>query len=531
VTAVPEPASPLGAHAGGTTTALALAQAEALTGLDRPAPTTTAQRLTDDANALRLVDVHGGTIRRVADMSTWWSWTGTTWQRDHDSARVREAARTLARDLLEHDDQAKRHKRNSLSSVGISGCVRVAESDPRVSIRAADLDAHPLLLNSRSGVVDLRTGDVRRADPSLLLTRVTATGLDLDSGKAGHPRWTAFLAETFGDDDELIGYVQRLAGLALIGEVREHVLPFLYGVGANGKTVLLLVLQGLLGSVDVGGYAVAAPDGFLMASRDGAHPTEIARLRSARLLVCSEQTSGRRFDEAKVKRLTGGDMLTGRFMRGDFFDFAPSHLTVVASNHLPQVREGGPSFWRRVRLIPFTHVVPESRRDPDLAARILTAEGPAVLGWAVRGAMAVLAGGLADPPRVRAATEDYRISEDTLASFVRDACMIGDGYWCEVGVLRERYLRHCTEMDAEPLSAKALTMRLVAELGVQQGRLSRPSRRIYRGIGLLTDDGVEPVGPDDDPAGRDDDPQAAGHRGPSTSPASSSTTPGDRAEG
>jgi putative DNA primase/helicase len=181
---------------------------------------------------------------------------------------------------------------------------------------------------------------------ALLLTRITAYGIDLD---APHPRWDAFLKETFDGDAELINYMRRLAGLALSGFVREHVLPFLHGIGANGKGVLTLVMQGLLGDADAGGYAVSAPDGFLMTGRDGAHPTEIARLRGARLVVCSEQTSGKRFDESKVKRLTGGDVLTGRFMRGDFFDFPPSHLTWVLSNHLPAVREGGPSFWRRVR--------------------------------------------------------------------------------------------------------------------------------------------------------------------------------------
>lgn len=467
--------------------ALTTDQQAALADIDEWAvpPRTPPRARTDDANALRLVDEHGGTIRRVADMGAWWAWTGRAWSKDHDAAHIRESARLLARTLPENDEKAKAFKRNSLSSAGISGAVRVAESDPRISIRAADLDARPLLLNTLSGVVDLATGDVRPHDPALLLTRCTPSRLALDTP---HPAWTAFLAETFDGDDELIGYVHRLVGLALVGEVREHVLPFLYGVGANGKSVLLLVLQGLLGSADVGGYAVAAPDGFLMAGRDNAHPTEIARLRGARLLVCSEQTSGRRFDEAKVKRLTGGDVLTGRFMRGDFFDFTPSHLTVIASNHLPQVREGGPSFWRRVRLIPFAHVVPEHRRDPDLHARILHTEGSAVLGWAVRGAMNVLAHGLGDPDRVRAATEDYRISEDSLASFVRDECLLGDGHWCDVGALRHRYESHCDQMGAEPVSAKALTMRLTAEYGVEQGRLSRPARRIYRRIGLLAAD-------------------------------------------
>jgi putative DNA primase/helicase len=372
-----------------------------------------------------------------------------------------------------------------MSAVGISGAVRVAETDARISILATELDAHPELINTPSGIVDLRGGTIKPHDPDLLLTRITAYPVDLDGP---HPRWDAFLKETFGGDDELIGYMQRLAGLALLGNVRDHVLPFLHGIGANGKGVLTLVLQGLLGDADTGGYAVSAPDGFLMAGRDGAHPTEIARLRGARLVVCSEQTSGKRFDESKVKRLTGGDKLTGRFMRGDFFDFLPSHLVWVLSNHLPAVREGGPSFWRRVRKIPFLHVVPEDQRVPDLHEQLLADEGPAMMGWAVRGANDLLAVGLADPESVIKATREYEISEDTLASFVQDECLLGPNWWCVVGELRHRYERHCEEMGAEPLTAKALTMRLTTEYAITAGRLSRPQRRTYVGIGLQDQD-------------------------------------------
>ena len=156
-------------------------------------------------------------------------------------------------------------------------------SDPRISILAADLDSHPELINTPCGLVNLRTGEIKPHDPDLLLTRTTAYGVDFDTP---HPQWDAFLKETFDGDDELISYMQRLAGLALLGNVHDHVLPFLHGIGANGKGVLTLVLQGLLGDADTGGYAVSAPDGFLMSGRDGAHPTEIARLRGARLVVC-----------------------------------------------------------------------------------------------------------------------------------------------------------------------------------------------------------------------------------------------------
>ncbi len=436
---------------------------------------------TDDMNALRLVEAYGSTLRRVSDMSSWWHWTGKRWDRDHDDAYVREAAKALARRLPQKERDDALFKRISMGSAGLSSATRVAQSDPRVTALARELDAHPDLLNTQNGTIDLATGTIRAHDPALMLTRITPGPVDLD---AAHPQWTAFLSETFGDDAELIAYIQRLCGLALLGDVREHVLPFLYGTGANGKGVLILVLQGLLGIGDTGGYSVSAPEGFLMTGNGSVHPTEIARLRGARLVVCSEQTSGKRFDEAKVKRLTGGDLLTGRFMRGDFFDFTPSHMVLVASNHLPEVREGGPSFWRRVRLIPFDHVVPPERRDPELHTKLIGAEGPAILAWMVRGAMIALEGGLADPPRVMAATDDYRVSEDTLASFVRDDCLINPHDFCPVGDFRARYEAHCREMGAEPLSAKAITVRLTREYPITSAKATKGAR-VYRGIGLL----------------------------------------------
>ena len=437
------------------------------------------EQVSDEGNAQRLAARHGARFRRVSDMKRWHHWDGAQWRLDHENREAREAAKDTAKQLPETDKDRRRFKFNALSSAGITSALRMAETLPQLCVTANQLDSHPELLNTPDGVVDLRTGAVTPHDSALLLTRITAYGVDLD---APHPRWFRFLLETFGADLELISYMQRMAGLALLGFIPEHVLPFLWGTGANGKGVFTLVLQGLLGDADQGGYAVSAPDGFLMTGRDGMHPTEIARLRGARLVVCSEQTSGRRFDEAKVKWLTGGDRLTGRFMHGDFFDFDPSHLLWVMSNHLPAVKEGGPAFWRRVRRIPFLHVVPEGQRNPELHSQLLADEGPAILGWAVRGAIDVLANGLRDPAAVLAATEDYRISEDTLASFVRDECLRGAHWWCAVPDFRHRYEKHCEEMSVEPLSARAVTMRLVSEFGVESDR--QASRRLYRNIAL-----------------------------------------------
>ena len=256
-------------------------------------PTTTN---TDDGNALRLIDTHGHKIRRVADMRRWHHWDEQRWVKDDEGRTVREHAREHARTLPEGSRDEQKFKYLSMSSAGLTACIRVAETDPRVSILAGDLDAHPELINSPSGVVNLRTGETQPHNPALLLSRITNHGANPETA---HPQWDAFLTETFNGDQELISYMQKLFGLALLGMVTEHILVFLHGTGANGKGVLTLVLQGLLGDADHGGYAVSAPDGFLMSGRDGKHETEMARLRGTRLLVCSEQTSGKRFDEAK----------------------------------------------------------------------------------------------------------------------------------------------------------------------------------------------------------------------------------------
>jgi putative DNA primase/helicase len=171
-------------------------------------------------------------------------------------------------------------------------------------------------------------------------------------------------------------------------------------------------------------------------------------------------------------------------MRSDFFDFLPSHLVWVLSNHLPAVKEGGPSFWRRVRKIPFLHVVPEDQRIPDLHEQLLAEEGPAILGSFVRGAVDAIANGLNDPEAVVQATREYEISEDSLASHVAEECRLGPYYWSTVSDFRHRYEQHCEEMGADPLTAKALTTRLTTEFAVTSGKASK-GLRVYRGIELV----------------------------------------------
>jgi putative DNA primase/helicase len=218
--------------------------------------------------------------------------------------------------------------------------------------------------------------------------------------------------------------MQRFLGYCLSGLTTEHALLFLFGTGSNGKSVFTAVLTAIFGD-----YAIIAPMEMFIATHVERHPTEIARLRGARLVVAHETQKGRRWDESKLKTLTGSDPISGRFMRGDFFDFQPTHKFVIAGNHKPGFRTVDEAIRRRFLLVPFTVCIPKEERDRDLTEK-LKAEGPAVLRWMVDGFLEWQCDGLMVPERVRAATDEYLADQDSLSQ------------WAE----------ECTEADESPFA-------------------------------------------------------------------------------
>jgi putative DNA primase/helicase len=191
------------------------------------------------------------------------------------------------------------------------------------------------------------------------------------------------------------------------------VLVFLFGTGANGKSVFVSTVMGILGD-----YAIVAPMETFVASKYDRHPTEIAKLMGARLVVAQETQKGRRWDESKIKMLTGGDKLTGRFMRGDFFDFKPTHKLLISGNHKPSLRNVDEAIRRRLLLVPFVVQIPAAERDPRLVDK-LKAEWPAILRWMIDGCLEWRRDGLRVPAVVRTATDEYLADNDTLAQWSR----------------------------------------------------------------------------------------------------------------
>lgn len=441
-------------------------------------PTTLAH--SDDGNALALVDTYGDRIRHCPERSRWLHWTGQRWQWcPVGGGVIREYAKQIARGLPSDDAAAVRHKTRALSALGTAATLTQAATDPRIVVVLNQLDAYPLELNTPAGIVDLRTGTLTPHNPDRLHTRITACAPDPDADPG---RWNAFLADTFAGHDELVSYLQRLAGYGATGVIRDHVLPFAFGSGANGKGVLLEVLRGVLGD-----YATTAPSGFLMARTYPAHETEIARLAGTRMVVCSEVNEQDRFDEAKVKQLTGGDTLTARFMREDHFTFSPTHKLWLMGNHRPTVTSGGYSFWRRLRIIPFDNVVPEERRIDQLQEILITQHGPAVLSWIIQGAVFYLSGGLSEPASVRVATADYVQDQDTINRFVEECCHLASTNHQSVRVLtskfRQEYESWTIAEGEKPVSPKRLGQDLRSRFKI--GLYRSDGRKFYTGIALL----------------------------------------------
>jgi putative DNA primase/helicase len=265
---------------------------------------------------------------------------------------------------------------------------------------------------------NLRTGASRSPRPEDMNTK--CGGADLAAPGTPCPMWMKFLRRVTKDDEELIGFLKRFCGYCLTGITSEQVLLFIYGTGANGKSVFVSTVSGIMGT-----YATVAPMEMLLASKNERHPTEVAKLMGARLVTAHELAGGRRWDEDKIKLLTGGDKLTARFMRQDFFEFTPKFKLMIFGNHKPSLRNVDEAIRRRLLLVPFTITIPPAERDPDLAEK-LKAESGAILRWMVDGCLEWQRDGLGIPATIRNASEEYFEEQDTAKEWITEALNCDD---------------------------------------------------------------------------------------------------------
>lgn len=404
-------------------------------------------RPTDIGNAARLVDRFGGDVRWCgsAQGEGFLVWDGMRWAPD-TMRRVDHMTREVARDVVDYALELDTRARAAAQSTGgkptpaqqaalnalreeaktwkkwakdsemvghLKASIVTARAD--VAIQHEALDADPWAVNTRTGIVDLRTGFPREHAREELHTKLTGAGV----GEGACPTWLAFLTRIMGGDADMVAFLQRVLGYCLTGSTREQCLFILYGNGSNGKSTFLDTVRTVFGD-----YAQhSRAETFVRDRKSGGIPNDIAALRGARLVTASEPEQGAQLDESLIKEMTGDAAISARFMRQEFFTFTPTFKVLLATNHRPVIRGTDHGIWRRIRLVPFLETIRDDEKDRDLGKK-LEAEADAILAWAIDGARLWAEHGLQEPAAVREATEDYRADMDVLADFISEKCVL-----------------------------------------------------------------------------------------------------------
>lgn len=375
---------------------------------------------TDYGNAERLVARHGRNVRYCYPWSKWLNWDGRRWEIDAKGAihrAAKDTARKMFREASTIDDKEARKAHigwgfTSESRSRIESMLALSMSEEGIPISPDEMDSDPWLFNCQNGTLDLKTGKLRGHRRGDCITQLCP--IDFDPS-ARCPNWDQTLDLFFARDAELIDYWDRLTGYALVGVVRDHIMPIAYGTGCNGKSTILGTLLETFGP----DYAMKCPPDMLMAKKNDSHPTERTDLFHKRLVVAIESEKGRRLNETMVKELTGGDRIRARRMREDNWEFKPTHTLMMATNSKPVIRGTDKGIWRRLKLIPFTVSV-EGKQDDKAMPEKLRQELPGILARCVRGCLKWQEKGLDEPKTVKEATEGYRREQDVLAGFLEE---------------------------------------------------------------------------------------------------------------
>jgi putative DNA primase/helicase len=419
----------------------------------------------EDAIARAFTARYAGKFHFDHDAGRWFQWVGTHWRR---------VATDLPLDHIRKIARAVGDGGRSVGKVSVSrGAETFAKADPAHAVTSADWDQNPWLLGTPGGTVNLETGILSPADPSDRISKITSF-----APEPGKPLlWLKFLHEALADDEESIRFLRLWSGYCLTGLTLEQALLFLHGLSGTGKTVFLNTLYAIFGE-----YAVVAAMETFTASKNDRHSTELAMLRGARLVTASETEEGRKWAEARIKSLTGGDLITARFLYHDNFTFRPAFKLTIVGNHAPRLVNPDDAMRRRFNILGFNikPAAPDFRLEEKLRA-----EHGRILAWAIKGCLEWRARGLVRPASVLSATDEYFAAEDLLGQWLEDRCIIEPGRWELPSRLFADWTKYAFERGEDPKTANSLGKKL-SKLGFKSNASS--GVRAWRGLALRSPD-------------------------------------------
>ncbi|WP_197431118.1 DNA primase family protein [Aliiruegeria sabulilitoris] len=440
-------------------------------------------RLTEDALAEHFVKGHmGGDARHVVAWGKWLFWSGTHWEADETlryATEIRQAIAPFVAELFDLADASetggaglRKLARQFGSSKTVMSVASLARTVDSVPVGVEELDADLDLLATPGGMVNLRSGEIRPAKREDLCTKITSVA-PAPPGTVPE-RWIGFLHRIFSGDVEMIRLLQEAAGYGLTGRTTEHKLLFLHGSGRNGKSVYLSTISRLAGD-----YAGRAHASTFIKQHNTQHPTDVAKLRGLRMVIASELPEGSVWNENVLKDLTGGETVSARYMRQDFFDFKPQLTLLIAGNSQPSLQGVDVATRERLVLVPFDVTIPREERDPLLEEKLIGEEGPAILRWMIDGAVQWYRHGLTIPESVRAASESYFANEDIVGNFLTAFVDIDPDGFASRRSLYNAFKRHCYDNGLACWTSTTFVKEL-RKRKLQEGK--REGTRGFRGV-------------------------------------------------
>jgi putative DNA primase/helicase len=412
-------------------------------------------------------DRHAHRLRYVAKGGQWLRYDGKCW-REEQTLMAFDLSRALCREVAA-DRNNVREVKQILSAKTVAAVERIARADRRLAATMDQWDADPWLLNTPSGAINLRDGTLGPHSPEHFATKMTEVG---PGGEC--LLWHQFLDTFTNNDRGLRDFLQRVCGYCLTGDCSEEALFFFFGTGGNGKSVFVNTIAKIMGS-----YHRAAPMETFTVSSTERHPTELAMLAGARLITSTETEEGKRWNEARIKAMTGRDRIPARFMRQDFFEFTPQFKLVMNGNHRPGLRTVDEAIRRRMNLIPCTAAISKANRDTELHEKLM-AEASGILTWMIAGCLEWQRSGLGPPEAVTAATDDYLETEDALGAWIEECCDTGPNVSDSVNNLWT-FWNDWAERAGEWVGNKRRLGQRLVDKGYARDR-EVDGKRIHRGI-------------------------------------------------
>ena len=422
----------------------------------------------EDSLALLFIERHGNVYRWTAGRD-WLHYDGTVWQRDQRKSYYSHIQKLCREQIALKEDRTSITRVRSAKTR--NGVAELAKHDPRIAMLDDVFRPDPNLLNTPNGIVDLRTGKMRKSRPEDYCTQITSISPSNEPPKL----FLKTLNEIFLADEEIIAFVQRLLGYAITGLTTEQIIVFFYGSGANGKSLLLDLVARILGT-----YAIKLPINVLMQSKHHRHETEIAQLDGVRLAISSEPEQGAAWAEAKIKELTGDRTIRGRFMRKDFYEFLATHKHLVAGNYKPRLTGSDPAIARRVKLVPFLANFEGAKCDPDLPEKLF-AEASQILGLLINGAKEWHENGLQVPEAIGNASHEYMAEMDDLGVWMEERCDVSPEYTEKSSALYADF-KAWKDFKREPVLSQTVFGKQLSAKGFEKMKSNGVKK--YKGIEL-----------------------------------------------